>query len=114
LVPDSNTHPTQRRLLKILVIALGAYLAMGMAFALLTMPEQSWSCTNPDRPGEDFGGGGPEWRSPKEWKCTPDVDMWDRVEWFGFGTVYGPVLFTLKALSEHAELCAEVSDSCPG
>lgn len=96
---DLNTPPIRRRRLKVLVIAVSAYLAAGMVFAILTMPEQSWSCTNPDRPGEDFGGGGEEWRPPKGWDCTPDVDMWDRVGWFGFGTVYGPVLFTLKVMS---------------
>lgn len=105
---SGSSDPLRQRLLKILAVAVGAYLVIGMAFAVLTMPNQSWSCTHPDRPGDDFGGGGEEFRAPKGWNCTPDVDLLDRVEWVGIGTVFGPVLFTLKAISERAAFCDQV------
>jgi hypothetical protein len=82
---------------RVLVGFVIAYLMVGVVIAVVTRPEQTWTCLEPPIPGEFSGGEmnymvDPARENPAAENCRKSVTMVDQAQWIAFATPMWPLL----------------------
>ncbi|WP_165110287.1 hypothetical protein [Nocardioides turkmenicus] len=78
--------------------AVGIYLAAGLAFSINTQPDQMWTCPDPSQPHGTMTYGSLS-DVPNDDDCRPTVSTADRFRWTAFATPAWLPLVAAKGLS---------------
>ena len=95
--PEGDAAPLNR----VLIGCLIAYLSAGALFAAATMPQQLWTCPDPDAPHGHITFGNPP--DPPRDDCEPTVTVGERVSHFLFAVPAWLPVLTAKGLSNVAQ-----------
>lgn len=90
--------PNLNRMRKALATVVAGYLAVGILFAVETLPQQTWVCPAPRAPHGTVTIGGRE--TPPRSGCEASVSFADRAEWTAFATAAWLPLVVGKGLDQ--------------